>query len=231
VDKRVSINASALREMTEGFRADGFFIFRNLIGRRQVKELLKEYDAMVRQYKTGPGILDPKTGGKKRLIYIDDPTRTYTHWKDHEYFHKARTVVETLLGGAVKHREDQIIVKPPRCSEESPWHQDAAYWKRLGIKITEGVVCWLALSSSSSEAGGLQFVAGSHKQELIEHKDVSGLWELPQAIEAVIGAAQPRRPVLEPGDATFHHYKTLHYSAGNVTGRPRKALTTHFWKI
>ena len=208
------------------FLKNGFVIIREFINPAEVEKLLLEYDMFVKE------TLEQISDLPKGLIYIDNPTDYNPHWKNYEYFKKALSTAEILLNGKVFHKEDEIIIKLPKGLEKSPWHQDAAYWERLGVEITQGVVCWLALSKTSPQNGGLQFLKGLHQGELIEHKDVSSLWKLPEAIEARIDDKLiPEQIYLNPGDATFHHYKTPHFSDANGTTEFRKALTTHFWKI
>ena len=111
-------------------------------------------------------------------------------------------------------------MKPAHYPAETDWHQDAGYWQdRSGSG--RAVTCWLALTPAWRENGGMQFIPGSHRGPIQEHYSIAERSEINGALAT---AADERKAVavsLEPGDATFHHCRTLHYAGGNATATPR----------
>jgi ectoine hydroxylase-related dioxygenase (phytanoyl-CoA dioxygenase family) len=150
-------------------------------------------------------------------------------WKEHAYFQHALTIARELMGTETDYAYDQIIYKPPHHPAETQWHQDAGYWRESRGSDT-AVTCWLALSPAWKENGGMQFIPGSHRGEILDHHKVSDRSEINQALETQVDGDQAVAVSLQPGDATFHHCRTLHYTGGNFTDTPRYGLITHFWR-
>ncbi len=203
------------------FRDQGFLVVRQLVDAETVDALRSSYDTIIDQH--------CRCETPLCLVYIDEPSRQMTGWRSLPFYLGAKEIAGQLLGIPVGYREDQIIMKPAGYEGESPWHQDAAYWRRLGVEVPDAVVCWLALTPTSSRSSGLVFAPSLHCGELLEHSDVAAHYDLPEALECDIGEAHRVGPELAVGDATFHHYMTPHYSAGNATGDLRRAWTIHFW--
>ena len=120
-------------------------------------------------------------------------------------------------------RRHLLIFKPPYNEVELLWHQDTGYdWP--GAANYRSATCWLALSRVITAMGALQFIPGSRKQGIAEHHESPGSY-----LEVMVDASQAVAVEYEPGDATFHHGRTLHYTSGNQTALPRRGLSTHLW--
>ena len=73
------------------------------------------------------------------------------------------------------------------------------------------------------------FHSGSHKHGIVEHYDCTDFNPVGGALQADVDPSEGVLVEYEPGDVTFHHGRTLHYSGGNRTNRPRCGLSTHLW--
>lgn len=119
-----------------------------------------------------------------------------------------------------------MILKPARVGHETPWHQDEAYWEPT--KSYTAVAIWMPLDPATVESGCLQFVPGSHRGAVLNHRHIGddptvhGLWT--DEADASTAVASP----LDPGGATFHHPRTLHYAGPNRSERDRRAWATEF---
>ena len=90
----------------------------------------------------------------------------------------------------------------------------------------------VALYSTDCLCYGLPTAArrGSHKQGIVEHYDCSEFNPVGGALQADVDPSAGVLVEYQPGDVTFHHGRTLHYSGGNHTAdRPRCGLSTHLW--
>jgi ectoine hydroxylase-related dioxygenase (phytanoyl-CoA dioxygenase family) len=213
-------------QQIEEFHRNGFVIVPQLITPEEVQELLHDYERAVR------GEIEvPNFGGanpESKVVQLAHPSRFIPGWQDHPYFQNARSAARQLLGDDEDYFYDQIIFKPPHTPGETHWHQDAGYWT-AGPANTRALTCWLALGPAFPENGGMQFVSGSHLGPVREHhllgEDATIANELatePEDTENVY------RCHLEPGDASFHHCRTLHYTGSNHSDVPRHGLVTHF---
>ena len=132
------------------------------------------------------------------------------------------------MGDDLEYKYDQLIYKPPGNMVELLWHHDAGYgWP--GKANYRSTTCWLALSEATEEMGSLHFLPGSHKEGIAEHVDATYKNPIGGALEVKVDWSKAVVVEYGPGDVTFHHGRTLHYSRGNSTDQPRRGLSTHLW--
>jgi phytanoyl-CoA hydroxylase len=213
-------------EMIQEFYKNGFIIVRKILSPDEVKPLVVDYEKAISGEIKIPVFGDDHVKG--RMVQLANPSKHIPGWQEHVYFQRSLAIARQLISEDANYIYDQIIMKPPHHPAETPWHQDAGYWKN-SKGSDQAVTCWLALSTVWKENGGMQFIPGSHLSEIQEHYKVSDRSEINQALETKVDATQALAVSLEPGDATFHHARTLHYTSGNSTDVPRYGLITHFW--
>ena len=133
-------------------------------------------------------------------------------------------VAKRLTGSAsVRLFHDQALVKKPGPSAASPWHQDQPYWpsKEPGM-----LSCWMALDDVTEDRGAMQFIPGS--QRWGEFAPISFAGDGPQLEELISdeqrAAWMPVVEELAPGDCTWHHGLTAHFTRPNTTPFIRRAL-------
>jgi ectoine hydroxylase-related dioxygenase (phytanoyl-CoA dioxygenase family) len=109
---------------------------------------------------------------------------------------------------------------------EAPWHQDEAYWEPEFAYHALGV--WLPLHDVTEEMGAMQFIPGSHRSGVYNHVPKNGDVALHLLEATGVDTSKPVVCPLKAGGATFHHSRTLHFTAPNETDRPRLAWPTEF---
>lgn len=212
--------------MVRDFNQNGFILVKNLISPEEVQELVVDYEKAIRGEIPVPTFGDDHVKG--RMVQLANPSQHIQGWQQHVYFQRALAVARQLIGEDVEYMYDQIIMKPPHHPAETPWHQDAGYW-RSTKGSDRAVTCWLALSKAWKDNGGMQFIPGSNHGEIQDHHNVSDRSEINDALETKVNSAKAVAVSLEAGDATFHHSRTLHFTSGNFTDVPRYGLITHYW--
>lgn len=216
----------------QAFARDGFLVVKQLITPVEAKELAADYDGLASgqiRHATWNG--RDGASGNLGMRQIPFPSLVLEHWQDHAYRRRALAIARELLGAEIEFLFDQIFMKPPHCGVEVPWHQDAAYWGEVG----SGVTCWLALSEVTVAHGCMEFLPGSHlggilphaKAALDHHYEANPEMARNHLIAEGIDSSTAVRVPLQAGDATFHHFKTLHSSGGNTTQSVRRGLATH----
>ncbi|MDP7347156.1 MAG: phytanoyl-CoA dioxygenase family protein [Phycisphaeraceae bacterium] len=119
---------------------------------------------------------------------------------------------------------DQVQYKPAKTGGSTPWHQDEAYWQE--DKLYQELSVWFALQKTTEKMGCMQFIAGSHRGEVRPHHPwkndpkIIALEVDADCVDATLAVACP----LHAGAATVHSARTLHYTSGNRTDEPRRAL-------
>ena len=142
-------------------------------------------------------------------------------------------IAAALMGTPqVRFYHDHVLVKEGGTRQRTPWHQDQPYYNVDG----HGVSAWIPVDPVPA-AGCLELLAGSHRGPgLMPRTFVAGeakwfpdgsLAELPD-IEAGRGAFDIRRFELEPGDAIFFDFLTVHGAPGFPFGGRRRVLSLRY---
>jgi ectoine hydroxylase-related dioxygenase (phytanoyl-CoA dioxygenase family) len=127
---------------------------------------------------------------------------------------------------------DHVLVKEGGTAQRTPWHQDQPYYNVDG----RGVSAWIPVDPVP-EAGSLELLAGSHAGPwLMPRTFLSGearwfpegsLAELPD-IESDRDAFDLRRYDLQPGDAVFFDFLTVHGAPGFPFAGRRRVLSLRY---
>lgn len=164
------------------------------------------------------------------LLNVMLPRRYHPPLQGNVYERRAADVARQLLGDDLELDYDQLVAKPPHKPDAVfHWHQDLAYWPDTQDPRTASF--WLALDRVDLDNGCVQFVDGSHREpRLRPHLPLLGDRDQSHTLMARIDEQRDRiRPArLRPGDATVHHERTLHGSAGNHSSRWRRGYVVAF---
>jgi ectoine hydroxylase-related dioxygenase (phytanoyl-CoA dioxygenase family) len=220
------------RQQVEHFAENGYLVVDRITTDEELDWLTRLYEHIFAPENAGePGApvartdegLDGAAAGIGQAFF---PEMVYPELLRTTYNRNARRCAAALLGVDVERVTcwGHMIRKLPG-GREAPWHQDEAYWEpELDYRA---VGCWLPLHEVTEEMGAMQFVPGSHKGGVRPHEPRDGdvALHLLQAEADTAGAVACPLPA---GGATFHHSRTLHFTATNTTDRPRLAFPTEF---
>jgi ectoine hydroxylase-related dioxygenase (phytanoyl-CoA dioxygenase family) len=125
-----------------------------------------------------------------------------------------------------------MLSKPPGRANETPWHQDEAYWEP--DRSYQAVGAWMPLDDADIDNGCLWFLPGSHLGDVRRHRHVGNhpdinLLELAEHEVLDVSTAVP--VPLRAGGASFHHPRMFHYARPNTTGRLRRAFANEFQTV
>jgi ectoine hydroxylase-related dioxygenase (phytanoyl-CoA dioxygenase family) len=128
---------------------------------------------------------------------------------------------------------DHLLVKEPKTTAKTPWHQDQPYYNIDGF---DNISMWLPVDPVAAEST-LKFVAGTHREGWMMPrsfmsneakwfpegtlKDIPDIEGNPDRFK-ILGWA------LEPGDAVFFHMLTLHGAGGVGGGNRRRVVSFRF---
>ena len=137
-----------------------------------------------------------------------------------------------LATSQVRFYHDHVLVKEGGTTQRTPWHQDQPYYNVDG----RGVSAWIVVDPVP-EGGSLELVAGTHRGPwLLPRTFLTGqarwfpegsLAELPD-IDAAPAAFDIRRYELQPGDAIFFDFLTVHGAPGFPYGSRRRVLSLRY---
>ena len=217
------------QERYDLFWQQGFVIVPELVEASLMPQLREDYHKAI-----AGEFGDLKFGGRSKAgKQIQIPVRpgTVPSWEEHPFRLNGQAVAEQLIGRPMRFKYGQIIVKPPHYPANVQWHQDGFYWQAGPnmVNAEGGCSCWLALGPVFPENGSVMYIPSSHKNGLLDHKDVADTTEFDNALEAQgFDVSKAVAVSLNPGDAVFHHSLTLHASGGNTTDIPREGLASHY---
>lgn len=158
---------------------------------------------------------------------LHDPRHYAPELLKTQYFQRATALARQLLGDEAALYGEHALLKPAFIGPETPWHQDEAFrspdfeYRELSI--------WLALQPVDETNGCMQFIPGSNRWDVLEHRSPGGdksLHPLQCCGEFDPGQAVP--VPLRAGDCTVHDARTLHYTGANISPNPRLAYIMIF---
>ena len=138
-------------------------------------------------------------------------------------------VVQGVLGPDVMIFSAEFFIKEPKTKHIVSMHQDLTYW---GLGAIDGLVtAWLALSTATVESGCMDFVKGSHKNEILPHNDTyseDNLLSRGQEVEVDVAPEDKVAIELQPGEMSLHHGLTIHGSGPNMSDDRRIGLVIRY---
>lgn len=134
-------------------------------------------------------------------------------------------VAEKLAGCKLRLWHDQILIKNPKTSKPTEFHQDQPYWPHANS--TRPISAWIALCDVPVERGCMTFIPGSQKRTDLPTQmlhDSRSLFGICPDLEWERRVTVP----LKAGDCTFHHGRCAHMATPNFTDDPRVAHVVIF---
>lgn len=208
----------------ELFTTQGYLAIDRITSDHEVMELRALYDRIL----ADPSVFSLRFEGGA-IHQVMTPEIQYPELRETAYFRTGRRLACQLLGITEDNLDGfftHMIYKPPRSERDTPWHQDEAYWNNVDT-VAHSVSVWMPLDPVRVESGCMQFVPGSHDTDVRRHRRLDG-WPPLLMIDEDVDLSPAVACPLAPGGATFHHCRTLHYTAPNTTHTPRRAWSLAF---
>jgi len=219
-------------EAVAAFARDGVVCLRSVLDGEQVAAAARAIDAVLAR----PGPLAQVASA------ADDPgafTEDFCRWREipeierlARYSGVPAAAAALMATPQVRLYHDHVLVKEGGTRQRTPWHQDQPYYNVSG----RGVSAWIPVDPVPAD-GCLELVAGSHlgpwlMPRTFLHKEArwfpeGTLAELPD-IDAHRAAFDIRRFDLEPGDAIFFDFLTVHGAPGFRHPGRRRILSLRY---
>lgn len=129
--------------------------------------------------------------------------------------------VESIIGPDILAWTSSMFAKNARSPDYVSWHQDITYW---GLEPPEVVTAWVALTDSAPDNGCMRVVPGTHKSDVLAHRDTHAAHNMlsrGQEVAVEVDESKAVDLVLRPGEMSMHHVKIVHGSHPNNADRPR----------
>jgi ectoine hydroxylase-related dioxygenase (phytanoyl-CoA dioxygenase family) len=199
----------------DGYRRDGYAIFRDVIDADLVAEAGDHVAWLERRH---PDVRPEQLG---HMFLRDDPFWIRLVGDD-----RLVDIAELFVGPDIALFASHYISKPPFSGQPVLWHQDSAFWP---LEPMEVVTLWLAIDHSTPENGCVRLVPGSHTgatEAMREVPDVESV--LGHEIAVEVDESLAVDIILRPGDVEVHHPNIVHGSKANTSPHRRCGLTIRY---
>ena len=221
------------------FRTNGVVKVSEAVDSSWIPELLTVADGQLT--KPSKWVNDVNAGASENRLFTD----RYL-WRHNDVIHRfvhdsgcARLAAQAMGSKSARFYFDHLLIKKVNTPAITPWHQDAPYWPFRGKQIAS---IWLALTPVTVEGSGMEFIRGSHLDDVYYLPEVfggadnkSGQWASEQQGVAVpdIDANREEYDIVSfdmaPGDALIFSAWILHGARGNSSStQDRVALSTRW---
>ncbi len=219
-------------DQIEFYHAHGYLALENIFGPDEINELRAVTDDFVEQSRsvtenTDVFDLEPThTPESPRLRRLKNPIN------QHEVYRRALIhpgvlgCVEQLIGKGLHTNGNKLNMKIGDAGSPVEWHQDWAFYPHTNDDL---LAVGIYLDDSTVENGALLVIPDSHRGPILDHHQ-NGRF---------VGAVTD--PDFDPADAvpinvpaggiSIHHVRTLHGSAPNRFGNPRRLLLFQYCAI
>ena len=226
-------------EEVVNFRTNGVVKVSEAVDPSWIPELRAVADGQLT--KPSKWVNDVNAGASENRLFTD----RYL-WRHNDVIHRfvhdsgcARLAAQAMGSNSARFYFDHLLIKKVNTPTITPWHQDAPYWPFRGKQIAS---IWLALTPVTVEGSGMEFIRGSHLDDVYYLPEVfggtdnkSGQWANEQQGVAVpdIDANREEYDIvsfdLAPGDALIFSAWILHGARGNSSStQDRVALSTRW---
>lgn len=224
----------------DDFQNDGVVLLRNAVSQDWCERLTACAEAQLNAPSQWAN--NPAPGAEKDRLFTDrylwqsnDTIRDYV-------FHSpcAQLAAQAMRSQSARFYFDHLLIKEPQTTSVTPWHQDIPYWPFLGKQICS---IWLALTPATVASSAMEFVRGSHLDDVYYQAQVFGARDdhpnddwTGRSQAAPVPDIEANRDAydivgwdVEPGDAVIFSAWTLHWARGNDSATQRRVAISTRW--
>ncbi len=209
------------------YHENGYLVVQNVLSDEEIQDLRRVTDEFVeraRQVRTHDAVYDLEDSHS-----ADDPRvrRIKTPHEHHDVYAamvaqpNILAVLKELWGPSIRFDVSKLNLKAAGYGAPVEWHQDWAFYPHTNDDLA---AVGIMMDDVDETNGPLMVIPGSHKGPILDH----------HADGYFCGAIDPSRGEVDFGEAvkltgpagsiTIHHARTIHGSATNTSGKPRRLL-------
>jgi phytanoyl-CoA hydroxylase len=209
------------------YRDNGYLVVRDVLSKAEVEALRAVTDEFVErarkltQHDEIFDLEDSHSAAEPRVRRIKTPHQwhdTYRRMVDHP---NVLAVLQKLWGPAIRFDVSKLNLKAAGYGAPVEWHQDWAFYPHTNDDLA---AVGIMMDDVDDANGPLLVIPKSHLGPIFDHH-ADGVFC--GAMDPARGEVDYRTAVALKGPAgsiTIHHARTVHGSATNTSGRPRRLL-------
>ncbi len=209
------------------YHENGYLVVPNVLSGDEVQELRRVTDDFVEaarhvsEHTAIYDLEDSHSPAEPRVRRIKTPHahhETYARMVAHP---NILAVLQNLWGPSIRFDVSKLNLKSAGYGAPVEWHQDWAFYPHTNDDLA---AVGIMIDDVDETNGPLMVIPGSHKGPILDH----------HAGGYFCGAVNPERGEVDFGKAikltgaagsvTIHHARTIHGSATNASGKPRRLL-------
>lgn len=209
------------------YRDNGYLVVTEVLSRAEVEVLRATTEELVeaaRALTTHNEIYDLEdshSAADPRVRRIKQPHLRHDVYRSMVAHPNILAVLQKLWGPSIRFDVSKLNLKAAGYGAPVEWHQDWAFYPHTNDDLA---AIGIMMDDVDEENGALMVIPGSHLGPIFDH----------HADGVFCGAMDPARGEVDFGAAvaltgpagsiTIHHARTVHGSATNTSGRPRRLL-------
>jgi chlorinating enzyme len=211
-------------EQCRQFERDGFLFPIPVLDSQEVASCLSKYHAFIARNRSRLDGMKPN-----QTYQVLSETHFAMKWVYDMVRHpRVLDAVESLIGPNILAWNTNWFSKMPGDKTYVGWHQDGTYWKLTPHRVA---TAWVALTPSIATNGGLQVVAGTHKQPMMPQRDTyepNNALSRGQEMAVAVKEEEATCLALQPGEMSLHHIWIVHGSKANTSDIPRIGVAIRY---
>jgi phytanoyl-CoA hydroxylase len=210
------------------YREHGYLVVTNVLSADEVADLRRVTEEFVENARARTAhdeiydLEDSHSAAEPRVRRIKTPHQWHESYARVVAHPDILAVLKQLWGPAIRFDVSKLNLKAAGYGAPVEWHQDWAFYPHTNDDLA---AVGIMLDDVDETNGPLMVIPGSHTGPILDHHDDQGYF---------CGAIDPARGELDldeavkltgpAGSITIHHARTIHGSATNTSGRPRRLL-------
>jgi ectoine hydroxylase-related dioxygenase (phytanoyl-CoA dioxygenase family) len=210
------------------YRENGYLVVANVLSGAEVEELRRVTEEFVENARARAShdevydLEDSHSAAEPRVRRIKTPHQWHESYARMVAHPGILEVLKQLWGPSIRFDVSKLNLKAAGYGAPVEWHQDWAFYPHTNDDLA---AVGIMIDDVDEANGPLMVLPGSHLGPIFDHHDDQGFF---------CGAMDPGRGELDfaqavkltgpAGSITIHHARTVHGSATNTSGRPRRLL-------
>tara|TARA_B100000029_G_scaffold201680_1_gene199884 strand:+ start:113 stop:976 length:864 start_codon:yes stop_codon:yes gene_type:complete len=204
------------------YKRYGYLVKHSLISQKNIKKINNKIKILKSNIKYKKHFEFLNINNRKYCVRLRDPHSVDKVFFDVAKNNKILAILKDLLGGSVRFHHSKLNFKPPSSNAGIiAWHQDWAFYPHTNDDL---IAIGIYLEDCLEKNGPLKVIPGSHKLKIFNHHKNNNFVGKVDIIKEKINTKKSVNLVAKAGSVTFHHVRTLHSSALNLTNNFRPLL-------
>jgi phytanoyl-CoA hydroxylase len=210
------------------YREQGYLVVADVVSSAEVDELRRVTDEFVQNARSRTGhddvydLEDSHSAAEPRVRRIKTPHLWHESYAAMVAHARILEILKAFWGPSIRFDVSKLNLKAAGYGAPVEWHQDWAFYPHTNDDLA---AVGIMIDDVDETNGPLMVIPGSHRGPIFDHHDEQGFF---------CGAIDPGRNEVDfspavkltgpAGSITIHHVRTVHGSATNSSGRPRRLL-------